>query len=118
MRSFNEILGKIEEKLAPPRISKFIEWLKNDDDKSDPKETDYKHEKGGKAESGVGKELVIDGVKLQPITASPAMEKELEKEPANKEPILPLSVELKTPSPNGSKPGQNPKEPAPVTAKK
>ena len=118
MRSFNEILGKIEEKLAPPRISKFIEWLKNDDDKSDPKETDPKHEKGEKAESGVGKELIIDGVKLQPISASLAMGKEQEKESADKEPILPLIVEPKTPSPNGSKPGQNPKEPAPVPVKK
>jgi hypothetical protein len=108
MRRLDEILDKIETKLQPPKISQAIVWFRNDEANK------AKTEKPEMVTTKDNESLVIDGMKLETV-ATPmlaATGKDSMKEPAKKEKTVPLTVEPKTLSENGSKPGESLTAPA------
>jgi hypothetical protein len=111
MRRIDEVLEKIENKIQPPKISAAIVWWRNDSSKAKTEKPETETAKDNES-------LVIDGVKLEPVTASTsaATVKDSMKEPAKKEKTVPLTIGPKTHSENGSKPGESPTAPALVPA--
>jgi hypothetical protein len=113
MRRIDEVLEKIENKIQPPKISQAIVWWRNDNPNK------AKTEKPETVTTKDNESLVIDGTKLEPATTTPSVQpaKDSAKEPAKKEKTVPLPIEPKIHSENGSKPGESPTTPALVPVK-
>jgi len=96
MRRIDEVLEKFETKIQPPKLSAAIVWWRNDNTTKSQENADEK--------------TAATLTSIEPA-------KDSAKEPVKKEQTVPLTVEPKTHSENGSKHGESPTAPALVPVK-